>query len=166
MLHLGYQTFKKQAMLKKLILAGAILFGCMSYAQVTTSNIRGQVTDENNEPLPGATVVAVHQPTGTQYGTVTNIDGRVNLLNLRIGGPYKITISYVGFQNFEQDNVFLDLGQTYNLEIQLKSSLEQLDEVVVTGGRNTTFNSDRTGAETNAGFLPIRTHRHGQQFWR
>lgn len=157
-------------MLKKLILAGAILFGCMSYAQVTTSNIRGQVTDENNEPLPGATVVAVHQPTGTQYGTVTNIDGRVNLLNLRIGGPYKITISYVGFQNFEQDNVFLDLGQTYNLEIQLKSSLEQLDEVVVTGGRNTTFNSDRTGAETNIGRKELSRlptiSRSAQDFYR
>lgn len=157
-------------MLKKLILAGAILFGCMSYAQVTTSNIRGQVTDENNEPLPGATVVAVHQPTGTQYGTVTNIDGRVNLLNLRIGGPYKITISYVGFQNFEQGNVFLDLGQTYNLEIQLKSSLEQLDEVVVTGGRNTTFNSDRTGAETNIGRKELSRlptiSRSAQDFYR
>lgn len=170
MLFLGYQTFKKIAMLKKLILAGIILLSGLSYAQVTTSNIRGQITDENNEPLPGATVVALHQPTGTEYGTVTNIDGRVNLLNLRIGGPYKITISYVGFQSFEQNDVFLDLGQTYNLEIQLKSSMEQLDEVVVTGGRNTTFNSDRTGAETNIGRkeltrLPTIT-RSAQDFYR
>lgn len=169
-LPLGYQTFKKIAMLKKLFLTGILLLSVLSYAQVTTSNIRGQITDENNEPLPGATVLAVHQPTGTEYGTVTNIDGRVNLLNLRIGGPYKITISYVGFQSFEQNNIFLDLGQTYNLEIQLKSSMEQLEEVVVTGGRNTTFNSDRTGAETNIGRKELTRlptiSRSAQDFYR
>ena len=66
-------------------------------AQVTTANIRGSVTDLQGEALLGANIVAVHTPTGTRYGTISNEDGRYNLLNLRVGGPYEITISYVGY---------------------------------------------------------------------
>ncbi|MCX2679209.1 carboxypeptidase regulatory-like domain-containing protein [Galbibacter sp. EGI 63066] len=121
------------------------------FSQVTTSNIKGVVTDTQNEPLPGASVVAVHTPTGTNYGTATNFDGRFNLLNLRVGGPYTVTISYIGFQTQEITDVYLDLGQTTDLELVLIDDSQQLDEVVVTGDRSGTFDADRTGAETNVG---------------
>jgi hypothetical protein len=58
----------------------------MSFSQVTTSGIKGSVSDETNSELPGANVIAVHNPTGTTYGAATNIDGKFNLVNLRVGG--------------------------------------------------------------------------------
>ncbi|MFD0862446.1 carboxypeptidase regulatory-like domain-containing protein [Sungkyunkwania multivorans] len=134
-------------------LAGILLFLLtgVAYSQVTTSNIKGVVLDDESQPLPGANVVAVHTPTGTTYGGATNFDGRFNLLNLRVGGPYTITISYVGFQDQELKDIFLTLGKTYNVDIQMVSDAQQLEEVVVTGSQTGTFGSDRTGAETSVG---------------
>ena len=120
-------------------------------AQVTTANIRGDVTDGQGEPLFGANVVAVHNPTGTRYGTITNEDGRFNLLNLRVGGPYEVTISYVGFSTQKQEDIYLALGTTYNIEVALMEESQALEEVVVTSDRSGTFGSDRTGAETSVG---------------
>lgn len=120
-------------------------------AQVTTSNIRGTVTDQQGEALLGANVVALHTPTGTRYGAITNEDGRFNLLNLRVGGPYEVTISYVGFASQQQTDVYLTLGKTYTLEVLLVEESQALEEVVVVSDRSGTFGSDRTGAETSVG---------------
>jgi hypothetical protein len=68
-------------------------------AQETTSDIAGRVTGVNN-PLPGATVTAVHVPSGSTYKTTARSDGRYNLPNVRIGGPYKITVTYVGYTTY------------------------------------------------------------------
>ncbi len=132
-----------------------ILFLCIvlcASAQITTSNIRGLVVDNGSEPLPGATVVAIHVPTGTKYGGTSNLDGRYNLLNMRVGGPYTVTVSYVGYKPQEFKDVFLTLGKTFSLDIKLISDSQQLEEVVIqsTGG-SSVFGSDRTGAETNVG---------------
>ncbi|MCZ6899457.1 MAG: carboxypeptidase regulatory-like domain-containing protein [Bacteroidetes bacterium] len=121
-------------------------------AQVTTSSIKGLVTDNNSEPISGANIVAVHTPSGTTYGAITNFDGRFNLLNMRIGGPYTVTISYVGYGTQTYDNVNLTLGQAENVNVVLVEDAEQLEAVVITGTTgNTIFGSDRTGAETNIG---------------
>lgn len=128
-----------------------LLFAGTVFSQVTTSNIRGVVLDEQNQPLFGANVIAVHTPTGTTYGTAANEDGRFNLLNLRVGGPYKITISYIGYKDQEINDVYLSLGQTYNVDAKMVPDSQQLDEVVVTSDVTGTFGSDRTGAETSVG---------------
>ena len=129
-----------------------ILLGAMAFSQVTTSNIKGLILDETSQPLPGANVVAIHTPTGTKYGAATNFDGRFNLLNLRVGGPYSITISYVGYKDQNYDNVFLTLGKTLDLNVSLVTDSEQLDAVVIEGtGGSGTFGDDRTGAETSIG---------------
>ena len=138
-------------MLNKLFL-GMLLFSIgTAMAQVTTSNIKGTILDSQSEPLLGANIVAVHTPTGTKYGAITNEQGRFNLLNLRVGGPYEITVSYVGFTTEQQNDVFLSLGQTYNVDLQLADESQALDEVVVISDRTGTFGSDRTGAETSVG---------------
>jgi len=139
--------------MKKTIFSILLLFiGVLAFGQVTTSNIKGLILDENSQPLPGANVVAIHTPTGTKYGAATNFDGRYNLLNLRVGGPYTITISYVGFKEQVLNDVFLTLGKTQNLNTQMVADSQQLDAVVITGtGGTGTFGSDRTGAETNVG---------------
>jgi len=139
-------------MKKKSILIFFLFFGLIAFSQVTTSNIKGLILDENSEPLPGANVVAVHTPTGTKYGAASNIDGRFNLLNLRVGGPYSITISFVGYKEQPFNDVFLTLGKTENINITMVADSEQLDAVVIQGGQGTgTFGSDRTGAETSVG---------------
>jgi len=98
--------------IKKQALAFLFMLTCaFTFAQVTTSNIKGLVLDENSQPLSGANILAIHTPTGTKYGVSTNFDGRYNLLNLRIGGPYTLTISYIGFK----DKVFKDIFLTLNI---------------------------------------------------
>ncbi|ULC60691.1 TonB-dependent receptor [Flaviramulus sp. BrNp1-15] len=129
-----------------------LFFGLIAFSQVTTSNIKGLILDETSAPLPGANVVAIHTPTGTKYGAATNFDGRYNLLNLRVGGPYSITISYVGYKEQSYNDVYLTLGKTQNLDVTMVADSEQLDAVVIQGGQSTgTFGSDRTGAETSVG---------------
>ena len=129
----------------------AVSFAIAAQAQVTTSNIKGVVVDDQDAPLPGANVVAVHMPTGTTYGTITNFEGRFTMLNLRVGGPYTITVSYVGFKTQELTDIGLALGITYNVSAKMVSDSQALDEVVVTGTRGDIFGSDRTGAQTSIG---------------
>ncbi len=138
--------------MKKLLLLMMFLFAVFtSYAQVTTANIKGLILDETGQPLPGANVVAVHTPTGTTYGAATNYEGRYNLLNLRVGGPYTVTISYIGFKDKVYSDVYLSLGNTENIDHQMTPDSEELDAIVITGSATGTFSSDRTGAETSVG---------------
>lgn len=134
-----------------------MLFFCLGFlainttlqAQVTTSSMVGQITDAAGESLIGATVVAVHTPSGTRYGTVTNEDGRFTLPAMRIGGPYQITISYVGFQEQTRENVFLSLGTAATLNVNLQEESITIEGVEVVADRNDVFSSSRTGAATN-----------------
>jgi hypothetical protein len=131
------------------ILLIALWAGREAAAQgVTTAAISGLVTD-GKEALPGATVVAIHTPSGTQYATVTRPDGRYNFPNVRIGGPYTITITFVGYKEQKVEGVNLAIGQNFNFSPQLSDSGVELSEVVVTSTRNPVLNSDRTGAATN-----------------
>nr|WP_299343122.1 carboxypeptidase regulatory-like domain-containing protein [Allomuricauda sp.] len=144
--------------MKKLLPLGILFFMVFSsaFSQVTTSNIRGTVVDDQGVPLLGANVVAVHTPTGTRYGAITNEDGRYNLLNLRIGGPYEVTVSYVGFKSAVKNDISLALGKTFNHNVSMILDSQQLDEVVVVSDQSGTFGSDRTGAETNLGNRELR----------
>ena len=139
--------------MKKITLSLLFMFFVLAaMAQVTTANIKGLVLDETDAPLPGANVVAIHTPTGTKYGGATNFDGRYNLLNLRVGGPYTITVSFVGYKEQVFNDVYLTLGKTQNLDLKMVPDSEALETVVITGtGGTGTFGSDRTGAETSVG---------------
>ncbi|MBS1530819.1 MAG: TonB-dependent receptor [Bacteroidetes bacterium] len=119
-----------------------------AFAQVTTtSSMSGLVVDEKGQTLPGVTVVAVHTPTGTNYSTVTRGDGRYNLANLRVGGPYVIKFSFVGYNAYTEENVTLTLGQDFKLSVKLDPNNTQLKEVKITGTQNKVINSSRTGAQ-------------------
>lgn len=119
-------------------------------AQVTTATMSGKVTAQD-EPIIGATIIAIHEPSGTRYGTVTNISGQFNLQGMRTGGPYKVEISYVGYQTAIYKGINLSLGENYVLNVSLKESSELLDEIVVTASKNSNMKSDRAGAITNIG---------------
>ena len=151
--HLILTTMK---IMKKLLLSLAVIALSVSLTGqgTTTSGINGQVVDENAEPLAGATVVAVHQPTGSQFGAITGEKGFFHLPNMNVGGPYKITVSYVGYENFEQDLIYLTLGQTFQINVELGISEVALAEVEIVGRRVKefdVFDGNRTGAETVLG---------------
>lgn len=114
----------------------------------TTATVVGLVEDANGEPLPGASVRAVHQPSGTTYGTATGADGRFSLPNVRVGGPYRIVTSFVGYGEEVKENITLALGQTINLPFVLREGNVQLDDVIVTAERGQILNGERTGADT------------------
>ncbi len=118
---------------------------------VTTSSMNGIVTDLNGEGLIGATVTAVHLPSGSTAGTVTNIEGRYALANLRVGGPYRITVSYLGYEEQVFEDVFLQLGENRRLNAILSDSALELEGIEVVGrignagqssGTNTNINSE------------------------
>src|SRR5580765_3262310 len=131
---------------RMLILTMGILAILSAAAQETTSDIAGQVTGEKN-PLGGATVVAVHTPSGSTYKTTSRSDGRFNLPNVRIGGPYTITVTYVGYETASQDNIMLTLGQEYKADFALLPETKKLNEVTVTsaGSGGKVFNTSHTG---------------------
>ncbi len=129
------------------VLLLAVVLQSTSMAQ--NASFLGQITDVNGEPLVGANVVATHQPSGTFYGTSTREDGRFNLPAVRIGGPYKIEVTYTGFEAYGLNDVSLSLGQNFRLDVKLRESASVLSEIVVTAVENEILNSERTGASTN-----------------
>ena len=141
--------FLNKKRMKKTILSLllSIVVGVSGFAQVTTSTISGVVKTEKGETLPGATVQVVHVPTGTKYGASTNLSGKYVVPAVRVGGPYKVIVSFVGFNQNEQTDINASLGVTTNVDVVLVESSTSLKEVVVTGGgRNSTFSKERTGA--------------------
>jgi hypothetical protein len=140
----------KSTLLKSLIsIACCICAALTSIGQVTTSSMSGRVTDDKDIAVPGATVLAMHTPSGTQYYAITDNSGNYRILNMRVGGPYKVTISLVGFAKSEHDNVSIALADNYVLDATLKQESISLDEVVVTAESATSnMNSNRAGAVT------------------
>jgi hypothetical protein len=131
-----------------MLLLALFCFGANVFSQETTSEIQGTVTDESGAPLSGATVIALHTPSGTKYATSSRKDGRFNLPNLRIGGPYIIAVTYVGFKKSEQDNINLLLGQEFKADFHLVNDSKEMKEIVVAASRqNKVFNSARNGSQ-------------------
>jgi hypothetical protein len=134
-----------------LVLLLVLLSGTSSlYAQgVTSSSMSGTVTDQNGDPLPAATVLVTHVSSGTQYGTTTRENGRFTISGMRVGGPYSIVVTFVGFQNQVRDNIYLSLGVTTNLDFVMSDTMIELGEVTVTAQRDAIFSPNRSGAATS-----------------
>ena len=129
----------------------SLFLGSMTLmAQVTTSSLSGKITDANGESLPGATVVAVHVPSGTQYAALCDNSGNYRIQNMRIGGPYKVDVSFVGYSANTYTDIYLKLGENYVQNGQLTETTTALQEVVVTAGlKNSILSSERAGTQTN-----------------
>lgn len=119
-------------------------------AQITTSSMAGKVTfeDAKGEEVIGATVVAVHEPSGTRYTAVTNVSGYFTIQGMRTGGPYEVTVSYIGYQPKHLKGITLELAETYNLNVWLSENTNELSEVVISG-KGSKFAAEKTGASTN-----------------
>ena len=132
------------------LVAMLLTLSLTAMAQITTSSMAGKVTldDENGEEVIGATVIAVHEPSGTRYTAVTNTTGRFSINGMRTGGPYEVTVSYIGFQPKTLKGITLQLAETYNLSVWLSEDANELAEVVISG-KASKFAAEKTGAATN-----------------
>ena len=130
-----------------LLLLAFVMVSLSSYSQVTTASISGKVNGTNNETLPGATIVAKHTPTGTTYSTLVLSNGRYNISGMRIGGPYEIEVSFIGYSTHKATNLFFTLGQEATINFSLAESTLEIGEVLAIGLKNHQFSSNRTGAQ-------------------
>ncbi len=133
------------------LLVCGLLFGPIAHAAaqgVTTAAITGIVRDAQGAVVPGATIVAVHQPSGTSYESVSQADGRFFIPGMRVGGPYKVTAELAGFNPETKDNVALSLGVSTDLDFSLKiAAVSETIQVIATA--DSVFASSRTGAATS-----------------
>ena len=144
----------KLTTLRLSMLAGVLLLLAASTAGVlaqgvTTASINGTVKSTTGEALPGANVMVVHTSSGTTYGTTTREDGRYNIVGLRVGGPYTLTVTFVGFAKQERRDLFLQLAQDVRQDFALSEQAIQAGEVVVMAERSAVLSAARTGAATN-----------------
>jgi hypothetical protein len=147
-------------MLKRIVILFVLAFVAspLLHAQITTSALGGTVKNTVDEPLAGATIVAVHLPSGTKYTTVTRAGGVFSIQNMRVGGPYTIEISFVGYKAEKVEDVYLQLAESFQLAPLLTKTDATLENVILTTGRRSTIlNSNRTGAVTNIGRREITT---------
>src|SRR5438445_10601180 len=115
---------------------------------VTTGSIGGIVTD-GNKPVAGASVLAIHEPAGTSYEATTRADGRFSIPNMRIGGPYTVTVNYVGsgtaFAPKNVQDLTVNLGVTTDVNVNVQA-IAVSESVTVTGQTDPVLSLDRTGA--------------------
>jgi hypothetical protein len=141
-----------------MLTALVVLFGNALSAQVTSSSIGGIIKDKKNgETLIGASVIAIHVPSGTRYGAVTNEDGRFFMPAVRVGGPYKITVSFVGYKEQAQEGVYANLGTTASVNFSASADEAVMQEVVVTANKNDVFSGNRTGAASTVNAAQLTT---------
>ena len=143
--------------MKRILLSlSMLLVTLLVHAQVTTSSLTGTVLEPDGQPAIGTSIKAIHTPSGSTYSTLTNVNGRFTISNMRVGGPYTVEITYIGFQPTKYEGVTLQLGQPFVLNSTLSDSGTQLSEVVVVG-RGSKLNTNRTGASTNVSTEALTT---------
>ena len=138
--------------MKNLILVALCLItlpGLVFAQGVTTGAMSGSVTGVKGEPLAGANVVALHVPSGTISGAATRPDGNFNITGMRVGGPYTVTVSFIGYKPQKQENVFLTLGQNLRLQFRLSEEAVEVGALEVVADRNAIMSASRTGAATS-----------------
>jgi outer membrane receptor protein involved in Fe transport len=146
-------------MLKRLLclLTIALFASSALIAQVTTSSLTGVIRDAAGGTLTGATISATHQPSGTRYSTSSQANGQFRIDNMRSGGPYLVTVTYVGYDQQRFDDINLQLAEAAVLNVTMAKANTTLEQVVVTGGaRSRILNANRTGAVTNIGVREIQ----------
>ncbi len=147
--------FISKAIKHLMLVVSFLMISSVAISQVTTAGMNGRITASTGESMPGATVIAIHTPSGTQYGTTTDMQGNYRIPNMNVGGPYQVSISYVGFENYVNNDVYLNLGQTYKLSVTLSEKASTIAGVEVVGARYDIFDGNRTGTETNVSLQTI-----------
>jgi len=113
---------------------------------VTTAALSGIISDTAGTPLENAIITAVHEPSGTTYRGTARTGGAYTILNMRVGGPYRVTAALVGYQPATRSDVLLTLGQTNHVDLRLVAQAVQVGGIEVRGERDPIMNAGRTGA--------------------
>ena len=134
-------------------LVAVLTLATTTSAQVTTGSLSGKVQNEAQAGVSGASVIAIHLPSGTTYETTTRADGRFVIINMRVGGPYVVTVAFTGtgsaaFAPQTQENLEVNLGVTTDMTFDVKN-ISVTETVTVTAQSDTVFSSGRTGAATS-----------------
>ncbi len=125
--------------------------------QVTTGDLQGSVTMKSDQsPLPGVSVVAVHEPTRTRYTAVTSASGRFSILNVRVGGPYMVSAAISGFKSETQRDITVALGEKRDLDFELEIEAVQ-KAVEVTASEIPFISPDRMGSTQSVSQDEIKT---------
>ncbi|HPX79277.1 MAG TPA: TonB-dependent receptor [Bacteroidales bacterium] len=132
-----------------LALVAFVFLSVGAHAQITTSALGGRITDEAGAATAGVTLVATHVPSGTVYTAITNNDGRYTIQGMRPGGPYKVEISFIGYQTINFTDITLQLGDQYNLSAELHEEAFQLDDIVIVASASSAFAGEKFGSSTN-----------------
>ena len=133
--------------MKRIIFILIIFLSVLGHAQVTTSAMSGIVKSNTGEALPGASVMVVHKPTGSKYFSTTGYDGGYSVQGLRPGGPYTVTVTYVGYKTTEITEINAPLGSNLSVNVVIQEASNTLKEVVVVSTKsNGAFNKGKTGA--------------------
>ena len=127
-----------------IFVAVRILYG---FGTGDDASMSGRVADTDGQPIIGATIVAVHTPTGTQYATASTRNGQFNLGGMRVGGPYDVEVSFIGCNTEKIGGIYLTIGEEATLDFVLREDSQSIGEVVVVGKANPVFNANRTGAQ-------------------
>jgi len=126
-------------------------------AQVTTGSLTGRVTDSKGQALSGATVKALHVPSGTVYTTTSTSKGEYTIPNMRVGDNYTVTVDYVGHATVSFDHLTISVGDPLNINATLTIQGQTLGEATVTGARNGVISSQRTGPSTSINQQMLQT---------
>ncbi|MBG9376122.1 TonB-dependent receptor [Panacibacter sp. DH6] len=139
------------------LVLGALPFA-QATGQVTTASISGTVRTADAQALEGATVTAVHVPSGTRYVVVSGKNGVYTFANVRVGGPFSISVSYAGYENKEEKDIYTSLGNTTTVDFAMSAGSATLSDVVVAStARSSLINSRKNGASTTLGTQTINT---------
>src|SRR5688572_201365 len=144
------QSIKHTLMLQRILLLLAITLlstNCL-FSQVTTSTVSGVIKSPSGEDLSGATVTATHEPTGTIYSVTSDKNGRYSIYNMKPGGPYAFTVTFVGYEAEKRVDINLNLGETPNVDFVMQNRASTLSEVVIASRR---IGNTKGGTETNIG---------------
>ena len=139
----------KKSLKVVLSLIATVLFVVSGYAQVTTSSMNGRITDASGAAVAGATVVAVHTPSGTQYYAIANEEGNFFINGMRAGGPYEVEVSCLGYHPYRLTDVTLSLADAYALKVSLLDDNQQIEAALVVSEAASKFAAEKTGAATN-----------------
>jgi hypothetical protein len=126
------------------------------FAQVTTATLSGFIKDSKGAGIGSATVTVEYPDAGIKHVLTTNSEGRFTLPNLRVGGPYKVTVDHVGYHSSGSDDLFLELGLNNTIEVSMVEKSTELSGVTVTATGAKIFDNKRTGASTNISRSLIR----------
>ncbi|MCH8021724.1 carboxypeptidase regulatory-like domain-containing protein, partial [candidate division KSB1 bacterium] len=125
-----------------------LLTGSLFAQGVTTGAMNGLVTDAQGEALVGANVIVVHEPSGTTYGTAVRNGGAFDIRNMRIGGPYSLTVSFIGYKTQKEENIYVSLAQTVRIDFKLQEEAIEMELIEVIAEQDEVLNAGRTGAAT------------------